>query len=158
MAGRRTFFSFHFQRDIWRASNVRNANKVDAVARVPFFDASLWEEAKKKSDDAIKAMIDAALVGTSVTVVLIGAETASRRWVKYEIAQSVARGNGLLGVRIHGIKDQHGNTDVSGSVPDGVSKVVAWDRDTFGQAVEKAAIAAGKKCSPHGVAGCYYCS
>jgi hypothetical protein len=157
MAGRRTFFSFHFQRDIWRATNVRNANKVDAVARVPYFDASLWEEAKKKSDAAIKAMIDSALVGTSVTVVLIGAETAGRPFVKYEIAQSLARGNGLLGVRIHGIKDQFGRTDVPGAVPAGVERVIAWDRDTFGQAVEKAAVAAGKKCSPHGLAYCAVC-
>lgn len=158
MAGRRTFFSFHFQRDIWRASIVRNANKVDAVSRVTYFDASLWEEAKKKSDSAIKAMIDKALEGTSVTVVLIGAQTASRPYVKYEIQQSIARGNGILGVRIHGIKDKDGNIDLPGAVPAGVAKVIAWDRDTFGQAVEKAAVAAGKKCSPHGISYCNVCS
>jgi hypothetical protein len=34
-------------------------------------------------------LIDNALKGTSVTAVLIGAQTASRRWVKYEIDKSV---------------------------------------------------------------------
>lgn len=157
MAGRRTFFSFHFQRDIWRANVVRNANKVDAVARVPYFDASLWEKAKRQGDAAIKAMIDTALRNTSVTVVLIGAETASRPYVKYEIQRSIERGNGLLGVRIHGIEDQSGKTDLPGALPAGVGTVVAWNRDTFGQAVEKAAVAAGKKCSPHGLAYCPVC-
>jgi hypothetical protein len=38
------------------------------------------------------------LENTSVTVVLIGTETANRPWVKYEIEQSIARKNGLLGV------------------------------------------------------------
>ena len=45
-------------------------------------------------DAAIKgAWIDKQLNGTSVTVVLIGAETAARDYVKYEITQSWAKGN-----------------------------------------------------------------
>ena len=42
--------------------------------------------------------------GTSVTVVLIGAETADRPWVRYEIAESWNRNNGLVGIRIHNLK------------------------------------------------------
>ena len=38
-------------------------------------------------------------------MVLIGAETANRPWVKYEIEQSIARKNGLLGIYIHRLKD-----------------------------------------------------
>jgi len=41
------------------------------------------------------------LEGTSVTVVLIGLQTASRRWVQYEVEQSIRRDNGLLGIFIH---------------------------------------------------------
>jgi hypothetical protein len=58
-----------------------------------------------------------ALFGTTVTAVLIGSQTASRRWVKYEINQSLARGNGLFGIYIHNIKDQNGGTDSKGSNP-----------------------------------------
>jgi MTH538 TIR-like domain (DUF1863) len=45
---RRVFFSFHYERDIWRASIVRNSwvTKPDRQA-AGFFDASIWEEAKK---------------------------------------------------------------------------------------------------------------
>jgi hypothetical protein len=52
-----------------------------------------------------------------VTAVLIGAETASRRWVRYEIERSVALGKGLLGIYIHNLKDRHGYTDVQGANP-----------------------------------------
>jgi MTH538 TIR-like domain (DUF1863) len=122
---RRVFFSFHYQRDLWRANIVRNSATVEGVAAAGFSDASLWEEAKRKGDAAIKRLIDNGLSGTSVTVVLIGAETANRKYVTYEIERSVSRGNGLLGVRIHDLKDKNGNTDSWGSVPADLSKVGA---------------------------------
>jgi len=115
---RRVFFSFHYERDVWRASVVRNSwlTKPDRES-AGFFDAGIWEEAKKKGDAAIKKMIDDALVGTSVTAVLIGAETSTRTYVKYEIDQSIAKGKGLLGIRIHNVKDTSGRTDGWGSSP-----------------------------------------
>lgn len=118
---RRVFFSFHYQRDLWRVNIVRNSAVVEGVAAAGFSDASLWEEAKRKGDAAIKRLIDNGLSGTSVTAVLIGAETANRDYVTYEIQQSIARGNGLLGVRINGLKDQSGKIDSWGSVPAALS-------------------------------------
>lgn len=137
------FFSFHYQRDIWRANVVRNSGVVIGSAAAGFTDGSLWEEAKRKGDAEIKRMIRAGLEGTSVTVVLIGAETASRTYVNYEIEQSIARGNGLLGVRIHNIADRRGQTDYMGSTP---AKLTAGGYSTytwstaaeFGQWVEAA--------------------
>ena len=55
--------------------------------------------------------------GTSVTCVLIGNQTANSRWVKYEIEQSIEKGNGLLGVYIHNVKDRHGWTSTKGISP-----------------------------------------
>ena len=57
------------------------------------------------------------LEGTSVTVVLIGYETHEREYVRYEIEQSYKRGNGLLGIYIHNLKDQNGRTDYEGKNP-----------------------------------------
>ena len=147
---RRVFFSFHYERDVWRAGVVRNSwvTKPDREA-AGFWDASLWEEAKKKGPAAIKKMIDDALVGTSVTAVLIGQETASRDYVKYEIDQSIAKGKGLLGVRIEKIKNKSGEVDEAGSNPlPSKYKVYRWNSDkgyeNFGTWVEEAAKAAGK--------------
>jgi hypothetical protein len=114
---RRTFFSFHYERDIWRATVVRNCWVTQDRQDVGFFDASLWEEAKRKGKEAIEAMIDRALDNTSVTVVLIGAETSSREYVGYEIKQSHLRGNGMLGIYINGILDQNRRPDVKGTNP-----------------------------------------
>ena len=65
-------------------------------------------------------------------------------------AQSIARGNGLVGIYISGIKDQKGNTDAQGPAPSrlltaGVS-CQYWDRSKFGEWVE----AALKKAHPNG--------
>jgi hypothetical protein len=37
--------------------------------------------------------------------------------VRYEIDQSIARGNGLLGIYIHNLKDQNGRTSAMGQPP-----------------------------------------
>jgi hypothetical protein len=112
----RAFFSFHYEKDVTRSSVVRNS---EALKNQPanFIDASLWEEAKKKGDKAVQNLIDEALKGTSVSVVLIGSDTSTRKWVKYEIAESETRGNGLLGVYIHKVKDLDGNTTTKGDNP-----------------------------------------
>ncbi|MGA2606503.1 MAG: TIR domain-containing protein [Terriglobia bacterium] len=147
---RKVFFSFHYERDIWRTNVVRNSGIVDGSAAGGFYDASLWEEAKKKGDAEVTKLVDKGLVGTSVTVVLIGAETAQRKFVNYEISQSIARGNGLLGIYISGIKDQNGKTDIQGSPPQRLIAAGApcyyWDCSKFGDWVETAY----KKAHPNG--------
>src|SRR2546422_8025143 len=114
---RRVYFAFHFENDIWRVNQVRNSNVVAGTDLAGFFDHSEYEEAKKKGDEEIKRLIRAKLNNTTVTVVLIGAETAYRPYVKYEIEQSIARKNGLLGVYIHHLKDKDGNTSSRGPKP-----------------------------------------
>lgn len=113
----RTFFSFHYQRDIWRVNIVRNSNMIDGAAAAGWHDASLWEEAKRKGDAAIKRMIDGALERTTATVVCIGARTANRAYVDYEILKSKERGNFIIGVRIHHLKDRFGLADTRGATP-----------------------------------------
>lgn len=114
---RRVFFSFHYQNDIFRVNQIRNANIVEGVASAGFIDASIWEGAKKKGDSAIKKMIDDSLIGTTVTAVLIGSQTAGRDYIDYEIRKSFERKNGLLGIYIHNLKNQFGKTDFKGKNP-----------------------------------------
>jgi hypothetical protein len=114
---RTVFFSFHYQTDIWRINQIRNLPNIIGNAAAGFKDASLWEEAKSKSDDSIKQMIDRALEGTSVTVVFIGSKTAGRRFINYEVQRSIDRGNAVMGVQIHHLKDAQGNVDEPGNTP-----------------------------------------
>jgi len=113
---RRAFFSFHYELDVQRASVVRNS-RLTHEEQLSFIDASLWEEAKKKSPDALRRLINSALENTSVTVVLIGSHTNDRPWVKYELEQSIARGNGIVGVRINKIKNFQGQITGKGINP-----------------------------------------
>lgn len=112
----RTFFSFHYERDVQRAGVVRRSSQFRDNITPEWIDASLWE-ATKPSDSAIRALIGRALDRTTVTAVLIGSSTASRRWVQYEIEQSLSRGNGLLGIYIHNIRGFNGMTDIRGQNP-----------------------------------------
>src|SRR4051794_20392271 len=96
---RQVFFSFHYQRDVQRANVVRNSQTIrDTDEVVGYYDHSLWEEAQTSGAAAVKALIDAGLKGASVTAVLIGAGTYSRKWVLYEIMESHNAGMGLLGI------------------------------------------------------------
>lgn len=115
---RRVFFSFDYDRDVWRASQVRNSwvTQKDREA-AGFWDAASWEEVKKKGGAAILRWIDRQLEGTSVTVVLIGAQTSNSEYVRYEILQSWDRGNGLIGVYVNNLEDSHGRTDLKGADP-----------------------------------------
>jgi hypothetical protein len=47
----------------------------------------------------------------------VNSATARRKFINYEIDQSLARGNGLVAVRIHKLKDKNGNTGSPGAIP-----------------------------------------
>jgi len=135
---RRVFFSFHYERDVWRANVVRNSwvAKPDRE-EAGFIDASEFEALKRQGEEAIKRWINNQLEGTSVTVVLIGAETYTRDWVRYEIIKSFDRGNGQLGIFINKIKDRNVYIDYKGRNPfeylmlsidnNGKSKFYEWN-------------------------------
>jgi hypothetical protein len=114
---RKTFFSFHYERDAWRAGQVRNSNLLADEDEYGFVDSVEWEKIERQGVEAIKRWIKFQLEYTSVTVVLIGAETSQRPWVDYEIRESWRRGNGLVGVWIHNVKDQNQKTDTQGANP-----------------------------------------
>ena len=62
---RRVFFSFHYVRDNWRVSQVRNSwvTKPDREA-AGYIDKAGWEKVERQGDRAIKNWIDAQLIGT----------------------------------------------------------------------------------------------
>lgn len=162
---RRVFFSFHYQRDIERVNQIRNSNQpwLNREESYGFWDGSLWEKVKQQGDAAIKRLIDKGMKNTSVTVVLIGAETSTREYVKYEIKKSYELGKGMLGVYIHRMKNFQGLTDRQGLNPFDNWQVERYGRQVrfselyptydyilengyanLGSWVEKAAVAAGR--------------
>ena len=145
---RRTFFSFDY-RYVWKVNQIRNMPEVIGTSAAGFVDASIWEEAKKKGDKTIKAMIDAALKNTSVTVVCVTYGTAQRKYINYEIDQSLIKGNGLVAVQIHHLKDQDGNTGSAGAIPsqieaNGFKAYTYSSMEKLQKWIEEAAKIAGK--------------
>lgn len=116
---KRVFFSFHYQDVIdFRANVVRNhwltkPDRQDAG----FFDASIWESAKRTGPSALKRLINDGLENTSNTCVLIGSDTYARPWVRYEILKSFRRSNYLFAVHINGIRSKNETTKALGPNP-----------------------------------------
>lgn len=111
---RRAFYSFHYVPDSWRASQVRNMGVVDG--NKPATDND-WETIKKGGDTAIQKWIDDQLNGKSVAIVLIGAKTAGRKWITYEIEKAWKDKKGVLGIYVHKLKDKDGNQSSKGRDP-----------------------------------------
>jgi hypothetical protein len=111
---RKVFFSFHYIPDNWRASQVRNIGVVEG--NQPCSDND-WEEVKKGGEVAIQVWIDGQLSSRSCALVLIGRETAGRKWIKYEIEKAWNDGKGVLGVYIHNLLDSDSKQATKGRNP-----------------------------------------
>lgn len=161
---RKVFFSFHYENDITRSMVVRNSWVTQGKEAAGFIDKADFEQIQRKGKKAVHDWIDQQLIGTSVTVVLIGSETLNRPFVQYEICESIKRGNAVIGVHINKIEDMRtseqspqGNTHIAigydstgkdvyfDKVADGIYDYV--DQNGYlnlGDWIEKAAQAHGK--------------
>ena len=111
---RRAFYSFYYTPDNWRAATVRNIGAVEG--NKPATDND-WEAVTKKGDDAIKTWIANQLSGRSCTVVLVGTNTANRKWINHEIVKSWDEKMGVVGIYIHGLKDSAEKNSTKGANP-----------------------------------------
>lgn len=113
---RRCFYSFHYEPDNSRASQVRNIGAVEG--NKPATDND-WETVTGGGDAAIKKWIAGQMDGRSCTVVLVGSNTAGRKWINHEIVQSWNAGMGVVGIHIHGLKNLDGVMAPKGGNPFG---------------------------------------
>lgn len=111
---RSAFFSFHYDRDAWRVQQVRNLGQVEGQ---PLLSSQEWEEVQRQGDRAIENWIAKQMKYKGAVVVLVGAETAERRWVKHEIGYAWDNHKPLVGIRINGLADSNGYTDPQGANP-----------------------------------------
>lgn len=111
---RRVFYSFHYKPDVSRVALVRNIGVIEA--NKPATDND-WETVSKAGDAAIKKWIADQMKGRSCTVVLVGTNTAGRRWVDHEIIESWNENMGVVGIYIHGLKNFDGNISQKGKNP-----------------------------------------
>ncbi len=111
---KKCFLSFHYKEDCWRVSQVK---KIGAIEEQPLLDSNDWESIKKKGDAAIETWIADNMKGKKCLVVLVGAKTAGRRWVKHEIKKAWKDGLGVLAIHIHNLKNADEEQSDKGSNP-----------------------------------------
>ena len=110
----RAFYSFHYAPDNWRAATVRNIGAIEGNKPAPDND---WEIVKKGGDAAIEKWIADQMKGRSCTVVLVGTNTAGRKWIDHEIIKSWDGGMGVVGIYIHGLKNSDEKVSTKGKNP-----------------------------------------
>jgi hypothetical protein len=111
---RHIFYSLHYDADRSRVGGILShaalaANREEKLAE--------WDKIKRSGDFAIKRWLELSLKGRSCCIVLIGAQTASRPWVRYEIKRSHELKLALLGVHVHHLKDAKGKQSTKGASP-----------------------------------------
>lgn len=111
---RQVFYSFHYKPDCWRAATVRSIGAIEGNKPAPDND---WETIIRGGEEAIKRWIKEQIKYRSCTVVLVGKETANRKWINHEIIESWNAKMGIVGIHIHGLKNQNGYISEKGANP-----------------------------------------
>ena len=111
---RKCFYSFHYQPDNARVAQVRNIGVIEGNTSASDND---WETVSRGGEPAIQRWIDRQLEGRTATIVLVGTNTANRKWINYEIVKSWDRGMGVVGICVHGLKNLDGLTSSMGQNP-----------------------------------------
>lgn len=108
------FYSLDYERDRSRAELIR---------KLPGFVANIeakpqeWATIKRTGEFAYKRWFEQQMRGRSCTIVLIGAQTAVRDAIQYEIKRSWQLRLGLLGIHIHALQDERGAQSAKGENP-----------------------------------------
>lgn len=120
------FVSFKYVDDNSRVQQILNAGVVEGQ---PILKANEWETVKRQGDAAIRNWIDKQLNYKKCVVVMIGQNTHTSRWVKYEIEKAFSMGKPVIGVHIHNLKDFAGNQSQKGRLPSTVydAKIRTYD-------------------------------
>jgi hypothetical protein len=134
---RRVFFSFHYKPDVQRSEVVKNSQFLKGKELAGFFNSSAMEEAQRKDPDALRRFLKREMEGSSVVCVLMGEETANRRWVRFEILQGLMDARGIVGVRIHTIADF--NRNVARVGPNAFDVLGVYSKDGAVYVVERSA-------------------
>lgn len=111
---RKCFYSFHYVPDNARVSQVRNIGAIEGNRPATDND---WETITNQGDAAIKKWIANQMSGKSCTVVMVGSNTANRKWINHEIIESWNANKGVVGIHIHGLKNLQGEVSSKGVNP-----------------------------------------
>ena len=114
MPTRRVFLSYYFEKDFARAEKIRAVNKRNNSI---VFGEESWENIEEQADGKIQQWIEQQLEKSDCLVVLIGEETAKRKWMNYSIKRAYEMDKGIVGIFVHRLLDEAGDPSERGEDP-----------------------------------------
>jgi radical SAM protein with 4Fe4S-binding SPASM domain len=113
---------------------------------IDFVGRHLLDPVKSENEKYIKDKIAEQIKNTSVTVVLIGQDTKKSEFQPWEIERSLAKDtpNGILGIRLDKSVELPRDSGVGKLLHDAGAEIIDWNPDEFGDAIERAALGAGR--------------
>jgi len=111
---REVFFSFEYEKDFYRATQIRNMFKVTAEDDIY---GEEWKTTFSKDPESIKAWLREQIELRDCLVVLIGVTTANNPWINFEIETARDFGKGIVGIYVNELEDQNGNVTARGHDP-----------------------------------------
>jgi hypothetical protein len=148
---RKIFISYQ-HRDQMKAKGfnlLRWNNNVD----LEFVGRHLLDPVDSESADYVRSKVREQLKGTSVTIVLVGQDTHESDWVAWEVEESLAKDspNGILAIRLYDDAPLPSGSPVTTALETAGAEIIDWEPEKFGDAIERAAIAAGRIRAIHAV-------
>ena len=110
----RAFYSFHYKPDNWRAATVRNIGAIEG--NKPASGQRLGDRQEGWGCGHQEVIADQ-MKGRSCIVVLVGTNTAGRKWINHEIIKSWNDGMGVVGIYIHGLQNSDKKVSTKGKNP-----------------------------------------
>lgn len=141
--GRRIFISYqHADQLKAKGFNLLRWNKnVD----LEFVGRHLLDPVNSENEAYITQKVKEQLNGTSVTVVLLGHETADSDWVKSEVEWSVEKNNGVVAIKLYDdVPNPSVNSPVGEALHNAGAEIIDWDVSKFEAAIERAFKSAGR--------------
>ena len=139
---RRIFISYQHQDQL--AAKGFNLMRYNDNLELQFVGRHLLDPVESNDPDYISQKIREQIAGSSVTVVLIGDETADSDWIAKEIQWSLEKQppNGIVGIRLNS------QAEIPQMLQDCGAEILEWydpeDVNEFQDAIERAAAAAGR--------------
>lgn len=113
---------------------------------VNFVGRHLLDPVNSKNQDYIRAKIKEQICGTSVTIVLLGEDSCNSKYQPLEIEWSLQkdRPNGILAIRLDDTIELPYESEMAQLLREVGVEIIDWDPSLFDQAINRAAISAGR--------------
>ena len=103
-----------YEPDNWRVSKNRNIGALEGNKPAPDND---WETVTEGGDKKIEEWISNQMKERTCTVILVGTNTADRKWINREIIKSWNDVMGVLAIHIHNTTDNNDKQSLKGANP-----------------------------------------